>query len=518
LTFHVKHPERQTRVVRTDPFDDECFRSTTSESRAFARIAEAGETLYPHFRDLCHDLFAVLFKLDVRLEAPEELASTARVSRFVIETFTRSGGYAEAHQRTRLDEAAASRAMLWVAGVVVRMFRREELLTRDEMVRLHEVDRLADALADKEEELDSARELAKRADRERKPHLEDAADEIASEIEELREDAERAREEAEAMISGIPSAVEEALRGEADNLPERLDRQQQALSEFGRQMGVPGDAAVHEKLDLGEELVDNRKLQLLAKMVGIFREFALAERRRQPLRRAAEVHDVTRGADLGHLLPSELLTLRHPILGRLFRRSYHEHGLLQYDLRTEAEAGRGPAVLCLDVSSSMQGPREMWAKAIALTLLELARRQRRAFKVLCFSAGPSSVTEFDLLPAQRGATARNPVAQEDLVRLAAFFPGGGTDYQQPLSRALAIIEEAKKPRADIVFITDGESALQPQWLDHFLEQKKRLGFKVFTVLIDLQATETRAVAAFSDRITSVSKLTADAGRDLFLSF
>ena len=514
----MKQTSPSSTLVITDSFDRECFARVTGESKAFARVTDAGQRLYPHFAALCEDLFAVLFKLDIVLRPATECAPSAALSRYVIETFRSSAGYPEVHGRAQLDEEAAARAMLRVAEVLLGLLRREELLTSHEMLRLRDLDWAEEQRKEHEEALASAEALLEQAGERSRDALEDAKDELEEELAELFEVAEQRRRDAEEMLRGIPSEAEQSIRSEADSLPSRLEQQDEALREFGEQMGIPGTAAVQEKLDLGSELVDNRKLQLLAKMVGVFRQFALAERRRRPVRRAAEVHDVGRSADLARLLPSELVSLRHPVLGKLFRRSYVEHTLLSYELLTEGEAGRGPAVLCLDVSSSMQGPRELWAKAVALTLLELARRQRRAFRVLCFSAGPGSLTEFDLLAADNGVAARNPVAQADLVRFAAFFPGGGTDYQPPLSRAVDIIREDRKPRADIVFITDGESALEPRWLDGFLEDKARMGFKVYTILIDLAGRQTDTVERFSDHVASISELTAQSGRDLFLKF
>lgn len=499
---------RATRVVPTDSFDDDCFRRVTAESRAYEAVAAAGQALYPHFRDLCHDLFGALFKLVVEVRPTAELAATARLSRWAVETLRGSAGFGALHERTRLDEEAAARAMLRVAGVLLRGLRAEELLTREEIIRLHEADRLREVLEERREELRSAEAGGER--------FAGVREELGEEVEDLRGEVERAEDEADAMVGGIPTALEEAVRGEADALPERLRGQDEALRSFGESVGAPGETAAHEKLDLGEQLLDNRKLQLLAKMVGVFREVALADRRRAPARRGAEVHDVQRGADLGHLLPSELLALEHPVLGRVFRRSLLERSLLQYELKTD-EAGRGPAVVCLDVSSSMQGPRELWAKAVTLTLLELARRQRRDFQVLCFSAGPGAVTAFDLL-SRGGASRRSPISQADLVRFASFFPGGGTDYEQPLARALDTIRGARRRRADIVFVTDGEAQLSPGFLETFLQEKLRLDFRVFTILIDLQGQQADTVRLFSDRVTSVSKLTVDEGRELFLRF
>ena len=47
-------------------------------------------------------------------------------------------------------------------------------------------------------------------------------------------------------------------------------------------------------------------------------------------------------------------------------------------------------------------------------------------------------------------------------------------------------------------------------------EKKKLGFAVYSVQIDVGQSSRDTLAALSDRVTSVSALTDDAARDLFL--
>ena len=70
--------------------------------------------------------------------------------------------------------------------------------------------------------------------------------------------------------------------------------------------------------------------------------------------------------------------------------------MLQYRLREDEQKGKGPMVVCIDVSSSMQGDKELWAKAVSLTLMDIARRQRRLFRAVLFSSGPESLKVIDL--------------------------------------------------------------------------------------------------------------------------
>ena len=48
-------------------------------------------------------------------------------------------------------------------------------------------------------------------------------------------------------------------------------------------------------------------------------------------------------------------------------------------------------------------------------------------------------------------------------------------------------------------------------------RKRRLGFSLYSVLIDVGPSSTATLADLSDRVTSVSQLTDAAARDLFVS-
>src|SRR6185369_5806454 len=202
--------------------------------------------------------------------------------------------------------------------------------------------------------------------------------------------------------------------------------------------------------------------------------------------------------------PPELLSLRQPMLRRDFSRRLIEGQLLVYTLRAREEKARGPMVVCLDGSSSMAGDKEIWSKAVTLTLLDIAARQRRRFRSICFASAETPLQVLDLNPRQRYTPDMGRV-----FALAEYFPGGGTDFQKPLAAALDCLREAGRTRGDIVFITDGECRVDPEWLREFKREKEKLGFSVFSVLIDVGPSSVGAVKDFSDHITSVRQLTDD---------
>ncbi len=143
----------------------------------------------------------------------------------------------------------------------------------------------------------------------------------------------------------------------------------------------------------------------------------------------AEAYDIERGSELGRLIPAELVAMHHPGLTRRFRRRLLEGEMLQYRLREDEQKGKGPMVVCIDVSSSMQGDKELWAKAVSLTLMDIARRQRRLFRAVLFSSGPGSLQVLDL-------NQRAPLSARTgkVMEMAEYFPGGGTDFQRRSTR------------------------------------------------------------------------------------
>jgi len=107
---------------------------------------------------------------------------------------------------------------------------------------------------------------------------------------------------------------------------------------------------------------------------------------------------------------------------------------------------------------------------------------------------------------------------ERVMDLAEFFPGGGTDFEKPLDAALECLKKSRYKKGDIVFITDGECQVSGDWAEGFCKEKERLGFSLFSILIDVGPSSLGTLKEFSDRITTIKQLTGDEVKDIFLKF
>lgn len=200
---------------------------------------------------------------------------------------------------------------------------------------------------------------------------------------------------------------------------------------------------------LSQRLKRDERLSRIAMLAGKFKRIAAAKQKAKVRHGADEVSDVELGSNLSRVLPSELAKLSHPVLRRAFLASLLEGKVMQYRLTGTDSMGRGPLVVCLDKSGSMDGAKDIWATAVALALLDVAQRQRRPFALVAFDGD---------------------VKRQDIVEVGGQLPeetlftacSGGTNITGVLSRALSIIQTSTggMKAADVVLVTDGESETQ----------------------------------------------------------
>lgn len=496
-------PPRQHCWIESDAFDRSAFAGLAADTPSLAALCEKGGTLVPHFRELVEDLFCLLYKLQPRWRDAARVAPAAALNRELLAGLRDHPLLESVRLESELDEVKAGLGALLLGEHVLGLLREERLLPRGDLLDLWDLDRREEALRRAAENLDEA-ERGEGGDeaRRRAEHAARAAEGA------LTQKAVRVAE----RLAEIPSRARAAVPAGLGGLSRQLDETAEQAHSWGTGLGAGGRRSPGRQIELGRRLANNPKLRRLAALVGRMRQQALALRRSTLERASEEVFDVELGRTLDRLLPPELLALRHPLLRRDLLRRMAEGQLLSYRLRGTDERGRGPMIVCLDGSSSMAGEKEIWSKAVALTLLEIARRQRRLFRFVCFSSPDTPLFTLDLNPRDH-----HLVREDRALDVAEYFPGGGTDFETPLDAAVEALADARYRRGDVVLITDGECQVSPGWLERFRRDKKRLGFSLFSVLIDVGPASTATLAELSDRVTSVSQLNDTAARDLFVA-
>ena len=252
-----------------------------------------------------------------------------------------------------------------------------------------------------------------------------------------------------------------------------------ALVEFASIMGQGWGSSEGNRLiefGLDENLMKTIKGQTAFKKImqslGRIRLMAGEIKSRKP-KQSPQPMGLTQGSDLTSLVPQEYAMLGDPDLEDLFIQRFTEGNLMQYDRRIKQREGRGPIVVCIDKSGSMNGQNETNADAFFMQMVRTAQDQKRRVCLIPFAthaADPMFIEN-----------------TQDLIRIATQANyagiGRGTDFEQPLRKArLAINNEIKYKNADIIFLTDGISSLPANFIQAFLIGKNELGFRVMGVL------------------------------------
>ncbi len=237
------------------------------------------------------------------------------------------------------------------------------------------------------------------------------------------------------------------------------------------QQGTPADG--NGVRSLAARLRDSARLREVAKLAGRFKRIAGAKRRSRVRHGADEIVDVETGADLGRLLPLELALLVHPSTKLLAMRNLLERSCLQYRVEGTETLGKGPLVVCVDKSGSMEGEKDTWAAAVGLALLDAAQAERRPFALLCFDAYVKH--ESIIMPG------------DQLPESALFVSAdGGTDIDRVVRRGLEIIEQhpGALKQADVVLITDGGS--NSDNAGELRDRAAKLGASILGVAIEVE--------------------------------
>ena len=221
-----------------------------------------------------------------------------------------------------------------------------------------------------------------------------------------------------------------------------------------------------------------KEMKELAEVIGRMKRFALGVKAQRINDVPHEAYDVELGNDLRRVLRPQFAFLGTRETAYEFYRRYVEKELLQYKMRGTEEVGKGPIVIAIDKSGSMQGRPFQWAMGVAEALRRFAAEEDRDYYAMFFGNN-NDRERFDF-----------PKGKGPFDKVLAFLgtqANGGTQFDGVLTEALEKASKdfdgAGKGKADIVFITDGCAHLDPAWIKNFNEERKRVGVRVYSVYI-----------------------------------
>lgn len=427
------------------------------------------------WEDLMGDAFRAFHTFrEPELKGQDEILPSRDINRRIMSHVTASEKFTSMRPDTRHDEIASA-----FAAITLSEGLRESL--QEEM---KEMVVGAKRMADQEQQIAGAQEaleqMRKQAQEEHQqsgevnPELEQAIQEQAQSKTQARQ--ELAEQQAEQQTKGMGVAAVEVI----DKALEGAEEATQAIGSLpGTEPGTGQKLSPDEMIDLAQKWKENPELFDMAKLIGRMQRDIRYRRTNRVTGGREEIIDVKLGDDLPLLLPSEKVKLRHPLLRRDFMRRYHERSLVQYETRGYAEAGRGPIIVCLDGSGSMGGMKNVWARALAVSFIAIAKRERR----------DSAAVEFSSRHQQKrwDFFAKQPINPLRIVDFASHMFNGGTDITGGVKKAKELIDMVPEFKtADIVLMTDG--------IDHFQaddqelrDELRALGVRLHGVAIGMKS-------------------------------
>lgn len=280
--------------------------------------------------------------------------------------------------------------------------------------------------------------------------------------------------------------------------------------------GLESAPPTHEQVDparqhLAERLAKDPKVQDVLRKAGRIARLAKDRRRVRDEHARSEVVDLERGGDVARILPSQLAGLSGP-RRKLILRDIVERTALQYRLRGTEPLGRGPVIVLLDRSGSMQGQPERWASAAALAVMGAAGRERRRCSIVEFTYSPDTAVRIEggkavSLDVRTGEPNREPTSVVEVAYgLASRSSNGGTSFGPVLKLAMKL--GVRDDRADFVFVTDGQADADAATMADLLDAKAR-GLRVWGLTV-AGGSISRSLAAICDATVDLDRC-ADVG-------
>jgi uncharacterized protein with von Willebrand factor type A (vWA) domain len=260
---------------------------------------------------------------------------------------------------------------------------------------------------------------------------------------------------------------------------------QKLLAILGKQMGL--DRSNHNRIRMNDRSSD-----------------------RVPHRNPESMSGITMGNEISYVLPEELVKISDQDTEAIFDICYIESNLLRFDLdgivgishggreriKSSPRRGRGPVVLCVDTSSSMQGVPESYAKAMVMSLALKCHDARRDCFVINFSVRIEKLLIRD----------DDEDAEEKLLDFLNKSFNGGSDLDEALQECLQLMRnDPRFYRSDVLCITDGQINYSPQLAELVRRRRQHEHNRFYELVIGSMANESYWLGA-TESIRSQSAL------------
>jgi uncharacterized protein with von Willebrand factor type A (vWA) domain len=258
-----------------------------------------------------------------------------------------------------------------------------------------------------------------------------------------------------------------------------------------------GDSACKTLKKLFTLAKNNSHLRRIAELAGKYRRLAQSLQQSKPVEGTDDVVGVTLGSDVSRLTVGELGNLSFPALRLDTLRRVVEGEAHVREYQSVAQENRGPIMLLVDESGSMDGEPIQNAKAMAMAIVWLAGHQNR----WCCLVGWSSRGQVRTVTLPPGED-----HQDAVIDWCSQMFSGGTD--PPVSIIPQLFQDVGAPegKTDVIWLTDGHCSIPSNEVEAFNEFRRDHSVRSFCLGIGCHPGGFEEIC---DEIHTVDNLSVD---------
>lgn len=257
---------------------------------------------------------------------------------------------------------------------------------------------------------------------------------------------------------------------------EEVEECAEAAGALGLGPGSPGANDPRAIAALYRRVRQNPTLRRICELAGRYRRVAQSRQRRKATHGLDDVVGVGLAGDVGRLLPHELAKLADDDLADDTLRRLVERQLMCREYQSLEPTARGPILVSVDESGSMLGNKVHTAKALALALAWMARRQQRWCGLVAYS-GNSGQRLLSLPPGRWDET--------KVMDWLEQFIGRGSSLDVPVREMPHYYQQLGAPvgNTDVIFLTDALCYIPAEIQEQFKAWKQQVRARLITLVI-----------------------------------
>jgi len=483
----MSQPDKERVNLLYDSFDKQRFTDMVLSSDLKDSVAR-GSKEYTQFPELTEDLFYSLFKYYPQMRDEAEIEKEFVANRTLIDKIQEHPHYNYTRAYSKLNEQTSAIGASTLGELILsenrEQFEQMKKLEKEKQQLQQQMQKMAQGY--KEAQANGNGQAAKTL----KQKLKNA----------MQQQAQKAQQQT-SLVNQID------VTGPLEQTNNSIQSQEEMLLTYGNEAGQASKVDFKTRLAFSKNFVNNARFAKIMKTLGRFKRLACKKQKEKVKHDNSEISDIIFSQNLQRMLPSEALLLLDPDLEPIFNKKFSESQLLSWDLTGFEEKAKGPIICCVDISGSMSGDKEVWAKGVALALVDIANRENRQTYLMLFDTSISLYCEF------KGRKETQYI--EKITKFAEHMTGGGTDFTAIIDKSISLLKtDIAYKKADVVLISDGCGSIREKTDKEFKQLKTERKINLINIVIGGSADQ-HTLHHLADQSVDVNHITDQKAGEIF---